>query len=1060
MTFRRSTAVPSVVVAALVAAAPLHAQATTGTITGRVLNASTQAPIGGARITVVGSTRATAARDDGGFVLTGVPTGPQRVRVTLIGYGAQERAVTVSSGAPVTLDVALTPTAVALSQVVVVGYGTQRREDLTGSIASVSTKELQQTTVNTLEQGLQGRVAGVQVTQGDAAPGGGMRVQIRGVNSMNGGSAQPLYVIDGIPVGSSGTSKVQGGLSQIDLRSTTETNPLAQIAPEDIESIDILKDASATAIYGSRGANGVVIITTKRGTRDRAGQYTLNVSQGVSSVVRQVPVLDAYTFATYVNQAYINAFGAQTQYPYGGRPGSQTPDSIRKLVGSGTNWQDAIFRSAPITDGTLGFSGGDDKGSYAVTGNLLQQQGIINGSSFRRGGLRLNLDRNVSERFRLSTNLAVTRSVNDMVRSSTINAWNAIGIVRGAVTYVPFQFRDTTQLDPRAESATILSTYGSNPLRYTDEVNENDRITRGIGGVRGVLTLGRGFSLDQNIGSNYEHRSYGAYFPSTVNEGRNTKGDALASGSEYGNILTESLLRYAHDVPGGNLDAVAGFTWQNDKSSWNSQEVQGFPDNILGGNVLQNGTAPQSPYTGLSSSQLASWLGRVNYNLRDRYLLTATVRADGSSKFAANNKWATFPAFALAWKAIEEPFLRGAPVLSDLKVRVSYGKSGNQAIGAYQSLPAIAGVPMTLNEALVPAYVVTQLGNPNLRWETTTQFDAGVDFGVLNNRLTGTVDVYRKNTRDLLQQITLAQNTGFGSAWINSGNVTNRGLELQAAYDIVQSRRPGGLHWNVSANASHNTNRIESLGNGITQQFAGNLGAGGNLEVTPFIQKPGLPIGAMWGYVTDGLVRSTADSVAYSKVLGSAAWVGDVRYKDLTGDGKITAADQQVIGDANPKWTYGLTNTVRVGRFDLSALVTAVRGNDILNTERMRYFNLDGTINIPTEIYDNTFDAKTNPTGTFPMVRQNRKNDARFSDLYLEDGSFVRLKNVQLGYNVRLPGARTGRLYVNGVNLATWTKYTGFDPEVSSFSGTNRLGVDLGAYPQSRVITFGLNTTF
>jgi TonB-linked SusC/RagA family outer membrane protein len=832
MTFRCQAVVSTALLGTLVATARAHAQVPTGSITGRVTNATTQSPIAGARVSVVGASQVATTRDDGRFVLTGVSTGSARVRVAIIGYAAQEQPVAVTAGQAATVSFVLQPAAVQLSEIVTVGYGTQRREDLTGSVASVSSQELQKTTVTSLEQGLQGRVAGVQVTQGDAAPGGGMRVQIRGVNSMNSGSAQPLYVIDGVPVGTSGTSKVPGGTSEINLVSLTQTDPLATIAPEDIESIDVLKDASATAIYGSRGANGVVIITTKRGRRGAGGQYALNLSQGYSNVVREIPVLNAFDFATYVNTAFINSFGPQTQYPYGGRQGSLTPDSIRAVYGNGTNWQDAIFRSAPITDGTLGFSGGDDQGSYSVNGNLLQQQGVVKGSEFRRGGLRFNLDRNVTQRFHLSTNLAATRSINNMVRSSTINGYNAIGIIREAVTYVPFLFRDTTQADPRYEDPNTLSTYGSNPLRYTDEVHENDQLTRGLGGLRGVITLGRGFQLDQNFGTNYERRTYGAYYPRTVNEGRTANGDAFSTGSEFGNLLSESLLRYTHDVAKRQrVEAVGGFTFQNDRSTWTSQEVQGFPNDILGGNVLQNGVTPLKPYSGIYTAQLASWLGRVNYSLLDRYLLTATVRADGSSKFASNNKWATFPAIAFAWKAIDEPLLKRQSLLSDLKVRLSYGKSGNQAIGAYQSLPAISGVDMTLNEAVVPAYVVTQLGNPNLRWETTSQFDGGVDFGTLGNRVTGTVDVYHKNTYDLLQQITLAQNTGFSDAWINSGNVTNRGIELSTSVDVIQSHAHGGFNWNVSANASHNVNRIVSLGNGIEQQFAGNLGAGGYLEV-------------------------------------------------------------------------------------------------------------------------------------------------------------------------------------------------------------------------------------
>ena len=1035
-------------------------QATTGSITGRIVDSASSAPLGAVQIGLLNTTRTTMAREDGTFLLSAIPAGTYRIRVSRIGYVPREQSVTVVAGQATTVQFSLVRTAVQLSETVVIGYGTQRREDLTGSVSSVTSEQLQQTTINTLEQGLQGRIAGVQVTQGDAAPGGGMRVQIRGVNSMNAGSAEPLYVIDGIPVARS-SGKAQGNLSEINLRSLTETNPLAQFAPEDIESIDILKDASATAIYGSRGANGVVFITTKKGARGRNGQYTLNLSQGFSQVGRQINVLNAYEFATYVNQAYINAYGPDVETPYGGRVGSMTPDSIRKVVGEGTNWQDEIFQTAPITNATLGFSGGDDRGSYYVSGKLLRQNGIVTGSEFARGGLRINLDRDVTERFRLSTTFDVTRSVNDMVRSSTISGWRSVGVIRQAVTYTPMQFRDTTQNDPRAEDATTWSTYGANPLRYTDEVSERDQITQGIGGIRGVLELGRGFSFDQNFGTNYERRTYGAYFPRTVNEGRNANGDAIASGSEYSNLLSESLVRYEQIAGSAHrIDAVTGFTYQADRSFWNQQEVQNFPDDILGGNVLQNGTQPLTPQTSPNSSKLASFLGRVNYSLLERYLFTATVRSDGSSKFAQNNKWATFPGLGFAWKAIDESFMEGQNYLDDLKFRLSWGKSGNQAISSFQSLPAIAGIQTTMNETIVPAYTITQLGNPNLRWETTTQVDAGVDFAAWNSRFTGTVDVYRKRTDDLLQQVTLAQNTGFNTAWFNSGSVTNRGVEVQVGFDVVRSERQGGLTWNLGANASRNRNRIESLGTTSDQQFAQSLGSGGGLEASPFIQKVGLPIGAIWGYRTDGIVRSAEDSADYRARTGQNVPVGELMYRDLDGNGAITEADREQIGDANPSWTWGLTNTLRFGRFDVSTLVTAVRGNDILNAERMRYFTLNGSMNVPDEYVQNAFHPETNPDGIYPMVRQSRQADARFHDMYLEDGSFVRLKNVQIGYRLALPNARSAYIYANGINLATWTDYSGFDPEVSAFGGVSRPGVDLGSYPQARTFTFGINTTF
>jgi TonB-linked SusC/RagA family outer membrane protein len=1059
---RRRSFVWLALIGVLIGAAPSSAQTPTGTIAGHVTDSVSQRPVVAARVALVGMDRAAITVEDGGFVLPGVPEGLQRVRVTRIGYAAQERSVTVTAGQPLTLAIAIAPVALSLPDVVVVGYGTQRRADLTGAVASVSVAELRKSAVASLEQGLEGRVAGVLVTQGDAAPGGGIRVQIRGVNSMNAGSAQPLYVIDGVPWVSSGVSKRQlGAASEENLSSLTETNPLSAIAPEDIESIDILKDASATAIYGSRGANGVVIVTTKSGDRASAGRYTLSYSHGYSTVVRQIPVLNAYDFATYVNTAFINAFGPGTQYPYGGRPGSLTPDSIRKIMGAGANWQDQIFRSSPVRDVALGFSGGDARGSYAVSGNLLDQSGVIRGSEFKRGSLRFNLDRSVSPAFRLSSNVGVTRSLNDMVRSATINGYRSIGIVRQAVTYVPMQFVDSSRLsnDPRAEDPTVWMQYGANPLRYTDEVHEGDQVTRGIGGVRGVATLGHGFALDFNIGANYERRTYGVYFPRTVNEGFSANGDAVQAGSEFSSLLSENLLRFSRDVGSTQrIDAVGGFTYETNKSTWNSQEVQGFPDDLLGGVVLQNGTNPQKPQSGAAKWVLASWLGRLNYSLLDRYLFTATLRADGSSKFAANDKWAAFPAVAFAWRAIDEPALRGQKVFSDLKLRVSYGKSGNQAIGAYQSLPAISGATLTLNEAVVPAYIVTQLGNANLRWETTSQYNVGLDFAAWRNRITGSVDVYRKNTSDLLQQISLPGITGFSTAWINSGNVTNKGIELQAAVDMLTGA-PGDLTWSVAINASKNRNRIESLGP-VTQQFAGRLGAGGGLEAIPFIQRVGLPIGAMWGYRTNGLVRTPADSVAESTLQGRAVRVGDLRYVDTNGDDRIDDTDQRMIGDANPDWVWSLNNRVTFRKFELTALVTAVLGNSIINADRIRYLDLNGSMNVPQEYVSNSFDPQTNPKGKYPIIRQDRRYDTRFNDMFLEDGSYVRLKSVQVGYNVSLPRARSARLYVNAINLVTWTRYTGFDPEVSAFGGPERPGVDLGSYPQSRLVSLGVSTTF
>jgi TonB-linked SusC/RagA family outer membrane protein len=1066
MRSHRSAMVLPALLACLLWGTQLSAQATTGTVTGRVVDATTQQPIPSASVLVVGTQRGVLTSPDGRFLITNAPAGQQRIRASIIGYSAQEQAVNVTPGQAASVTLELSPTAVQLTEVVAVGYGTQRRADVTGSVASVSTEQLQRTAVTSLQQGLQGAVAGVQVTQGDAAPGGGIRMQIRGTNSFNPGSATPLYVIDGIPLAASGVNKdALGSRREGDLNSLTETNPLATLAPSDIESIEVLKDASATAIYGSRGANGVVIITTRRGRRDSAGQFSFNMTHGLASVVREIPVLDAYGFTSYVNQAYINAYGPDTEYPYGGRVGSRTPEQIRDLVGAGTNWQREIFRDAPTSDYQLGFSGGDDNGTYSIMANWLDQTGVIRGSGFDRTGLRINLDRNVFSAVRVSTNVALTRSLNNMVRTASMSGWRNVGIVRQALTYVPIQWPDTTgtRTDPRAEDAATWSAYGANPLRYTDEVSESDQITRGVGGLRAVTQLGHGLALDISVGSNYERRSYKTYFPRTVNEGRAVNGHAIQAGSEFTNIVSENLLRFNRSVGAAHrLDAITGFTYENNWSTWNSMEAQTFPNDILGANVMQGGSNVFPGQSSISDWQLASFLGRVNYTLLDRYVLTATFRADGSSKFAANNKWAYFPAVAAAWRVVDEPFLANQNLLSDLKLRASYGRSGNQAIGPYESLASLTVNQILMNGVPTAAYVVNRLANPNLKWETTDQYNLGLDFGTWNNRITGLVDVYHKSTYDLLQQISLANVTGFGTAWTNSGEVTNRGVEAQIGVDVLTGENLGGLRWNVSANASRNRNRIETLGTGLEQQFAGRLGSGGGLEATPFIQKEGLPIGAMWGYRTDGLVRTAADSVAYAALNPGAFRIGDVRLVDTNGDGVINAADQVMIGDANPDWTWGLNNRLSLGRFDLSALVTGVHGNDIINTERMRHLTLNGSMNVPREYVENAFHPEINPDGKYPMIRQSRQTiaNARFIDAYIEDGSFVRLRNVQLGYQLPLRTAQSARVYVNAINPITWTNYSGYDPEVSAFGSPQMPGVDMGSYPQQRIFQIGVSTTF
>ena len=1059
-----------VLIGALVAGTAT-AQAPTGTITGHVTDAPTRRPVVGVRVTVVGTDRGAVTRDDGGFVLTDVPEGAHRVRATRIGFTPQEQTVVVVAGQSVTADFTLSTVAVSLSDVVV-GYGTQRRADLTGAVVSVPPDQIQKAAVVSLQQALQGSVPGATVTQGDAAPGGAISVLIRGATSTSGDN-QPLYVIDGVPIGTAGVDKFSLGPSEPSFTTMTTTNPLSTLAPSDIESIDVLKDASATAIYGSRGANGVVIITTKRGQRDQPGQITFSSSTGMASVVREIQMLNAHDYATYVNQANWHATpdslrirGDSSALPYGGRTGSIRPDSIARLYGAGIDWQRAIFRTAATRDLQLSFSGGDGNGSYAVSGNYFDQDGAIRGSGFGRGGVRANLDRRLNSIVRISSSLDVTRSNANLVRSSGTEGTSAEGIVRGALRYspLPSEAYDTARLalDPRAENPALFGMLGANPLRYTDEVHESETVTRGLGGVRMFAQLMPSLSFETSIGGNYERKGVDSYFPRTVYEGRNTDGLAIVSGSEFVNLVHEDLVKFDRELgTDHHLDAVAGFTYEWNRSNWNKDQVSKFPDDLLGSSALQRGLAWAAPQSGVAVWKMASYLGRVNYGFRDRYLITATLRSDGSSKFAVNNKWATFASLGLAWRAKQEPFLRDVQFLTDLKLRASYGQSGNQAIDVYQSLASIECGTTVLDAQLVSACYVARLANPNLSWETTTQYDVGLDVSAWQSRVSLTADLYHKRTDGLLQNVTQAPNTGYSSAWVNSGRVTNLGLELQADVRVLTGAA-GGPSWTIAANIAGNRNRIVSLG-ATQQQFSNRLGAGGGLEVDPFIEKPGLPIGTVWGYQTDGIFKDSAAVAAYKSVQPDAQ-VGDYRYKDLNGDGHLTDADRTIIGNVNPDYIFGITNRVTFGRFDVSAVIQGVHGNNIVNANRLQFLQLNGFGgNIPVEYYQHAYDPVTNPAGTYPMVNANRVGVGRFSDAFVEDGSYIRLKNVQLGLELPprlVPGTRSARVFVSAINLFTITDYTGYDPEVSAFSTTALRGVDLGSYPQSRLFTVGATLTF
>ena len=1050
----------------LILACTLPAKAQQLNLRGTVTSEEDKQALIGATLLIEGKNEGTVTDIDGKFELQA-----KRGDVLIVSYtGYEEQKITVADAGP--LAIRLSQKRELLSEVVVIGYGTSRKSDLTGSVASVKSQELSKTTITSLEQGLQGRIAGVNVTQGDAAPGAGISIEIRGTNSILGGN-EPLYVIDGIPVTNPAAGQGALGASEPNNRIISNTNVLATLSPSDIESIEILKDASATAIYGSRGANGVVIITTKKG-REGKGKVELNVSYGSSDIINKIELLNAEEFMQYQNLAYQNAGLAPQSFPWLpdslGTPngGKATISEVLALrPGVEADWQDIIYQKAPVQDYQLAFSGGNDKGSYSIMLNYLDQEGVITGSRFSRGGLRTNLDYKVNDWVSVSGNLAVTRSRNSLVRTSTNTTQTAGGIVRSVLNYSPVQpvTRDSTGKlilvadgtgDVRQEDPTFFQLYGANPLRYTDEVTEQHNFTRVIGGINTSFQLARSLAFDVRLAANYIDRKNNSYYPRTVSEGFGLNGLAVVSSNEFVNLINENLLRFNHTFAGiHRLEAVAGFTYETNQDYWINNEARDFPDDELGFYSLGRGLSHVPTRTNTSSWKLASWLGRLNYVLKDKYLFTGTFRYDGSSKFAQNNKWAPFYSFAFAWRASQEDFIRSIEAISNLKFRLSYGQSGNQAIGPYGSLSSIEGVITSFNNNLVPAVIEGRLENNNLRWETTDQVNLGMDLELWNGRVFSTVNVYQKRTRDLLQQITLAPSTGFTSALVNAGTVENRGFELELGGYPVRKE----FTWQVSGNFSINRNEILDLG-GVKEQFADRLGAGEGLTVFPFIQRPGLPIGAVYGWLEDGIFQNQAEVDAYKPVQPTAA-IGQIRFRDLNGDGAINDKDRTLIGDVNPDYIWGLSNTFTWKNFDFSFLFQGVQGADIINTLNIRFFTLDGRRNVPRHVLEGAWSGE----GSTNELRQVNLNNgtSRFSQRYIEDGSYIRLKNVQLGYNLKLENSKWfsgARFYLNAINLWTLTDYTGYDPEVSAFNSATMKGVDLGNYPQARTFTFGANVTF
>ncbi len=987
---------------------PRFQQPVDKTITGKVTDQNSKEPLPGVSILAKGTNTGTTTDANGNYRLT-VADNVTTLVFSFVGFESIEEDINNRN----VINLSLTPDVQALSQVVVIGYGSVERKDLTGSVASIKNEEIVKTPTTRLDDALRGKVSGVQITPTSGAPGAGVTIRIRGSNSLN-ASNEPLVVIDGF-IGA-------GDLNNIN------TN--------DIESIEVLKDASATAIYGSRGSNGVILVTTKRGKEGKS-KFTFDTYTGTQQITRKLDLMNARQYAEFQND-YAAFGGAKPVFP-----------DLSK-VGQGTNWQDEIFRTAPITSSTLSISGGTAKTNFYLSGNYMNQQGIYINTGFKRYLTRLNLDHEVNSRLKTGVSLSLSKSNRNGGSSS----------LRNVLGYDPTL--DVRDADGNYVIQTRTSEFtNDNPVSLAQQTLNNTSSTAIIGNVYGELKILKDLTYRLTAGVNTDFDDFDGYSPSTLFSQRDLAGSATVENRQSFNVLLEQTLNYAKSFGDHTINLLAGYTRQTDEYKQRRSRVNGFATDAFTTNNIDAATNRLESSSTLRKTGLESWLGRANYNYKGKYLFTLSGRADGSSVFAKNNKWSFFPSAAIAWRVIEEDFMRGNNLLSDLKLRASYGRIGNQAIGPYQSLSPISngGNEYILGVAqnIVTGFAPNSLANNDLRWETTTSLDFGVDVALLNNRLSATLDYYRKTTDDLLVRVTIPQLTGFNNMLRNFGKVQNNGLEF--SLNSVNINR-NDFRWETNFNIAGNRNTVVDVFN-PEGFFLTNSGVSGTGTSPSGIIKEGEPLGVFYGLVRNG-IWNTQSEIDAAGVTGYAVFPGGRRYEDVDGDGKIEATDdRKIIGNSNPKFFGGMGNNFSYKGFELSFFLQFVQGNQIF--QEADYFLAQAfDYNGYTSLVNRW--TPQNTETDIPSIEGNIRSIAAVAESdALKDGSFLRLRNVNLAYNFpvgKINWLQSAKLYVAGTNLLLFDNYPGYDPEINRGSDNLRRGYDDSGYPMSRNVTVGVVLNF
>jgi TonB-linked SusC/RagA family outer membrane protein len=996
-------------------------EAQTEAIRGTVTDSATQGALQGALVTVVGGTARAETNQGGQYALTGIAPGTVRVRVQLIGYAPAEQPVTVEAGTDATADFVLVPGVARLEEVVAVGYGTKTRAELSTSVSSVGAAELVGQPIASVDGALQGKAPGVQVIQNAGNPGNAISVRVRGLASIS-ASNDPLYVVDGVPM-------IAGNLSQLDVGGQG-VGAISSLSIDDVESIDVLKDAASTAIYGSRGSNGVVLITTKRGA---AGRTTVNFNSyvGTQSAARRLPLLNSQQYLEYFNESAVNDGYGADYYGVAGVDDQANAD-----------WQDGVLRSAPVSNAELSVSGGDERLRYRLSGTWFDQNGIVIHSGYRRAGGRLNLDFNPVSRLSFSTSLAFSSDHDDRVE----NDGSDKGIITDAVGNSPLvPIRDATGAFTGPPDLEYF-----NPVALATLNDVRARTNSLIGNFEGRLRVTDRLLFTSRFGidavnlreDQFESRLVAGTYASSAD------GVAKSGYTQANRYVIDNFATLSPSVGDrSDLTLTAGGSVEFNRSEFNFIRGEGFSNDrftqVSNAAVLILGQATNS------KSNLASFFARGEYLLDRKYGLGASIRTDGSSRFGPNNRWGTFPAVSGSWLLSEESFMKGG-FFDYFKLRGSYGLTGNQAITDYP----FQGLFGSFNYGDTPGIAPSNLANPNLKWETTRQFDLGLDMTFARGRVSLTTDYYIKKTSDLLLNRPISGTSGFTSAFDNVGNVQNKGVEVALTTVNIDSRRTDGFRWTTTLNVGVNRNKVTALFNG--QPFNGGERDINRVEV-------GQPIGAFYTLNFQGVDPATGDAI----------------YEDVNGDGAITADDRKIVGSPHPDYSGGLTSTVTYKGFDLTGFLVFSHGAKVFNA--MRIFSdaggwyLDNQFTDVLQRWRQPGDQTDQPRASYDGV----SGAVEISSRYLENGTYWRMQDLTLGY--RLPerwagalGFATARFYGSARNLFTITDYKGYSPDVNSNGASNNasgisdlgsvssigLGTDFYAYPLARTFTFGVQASW